>query len=149
MDYDAPRRPAVEFGEEGVDQLQARRVSAQSAKVDLDEADSVESVELPGADLSDEELSVAVVPMRADEFRCTRCFLVHHRSQLSGRADGQEICRDCYTPTRPGHRGRRQVARASRRGGREPRGAPPDQAVSSCHSGRLPRQASARISADA
>jgi hypothetical protein len=45
--------------------------------------------------LSDEELTVPVLPMRADEFRCVRCFLVHHRSQLSGRRDGQEVCREC------------------------------------------------------
>jgi hypothetical protein len=62
--------------------------------VDLDEAEA-DSFELPGADLADEELSVAVVPMRADEFRCSRCFLVHHRSQRVTARDGSTICRDC------------------------------------------------------
>lgn len=95
MDHDAFRRQAVEFGDDGVHQLQTRLTAARSAKVDLDDADAVERAELPGADLSDDELTVAVVPMRGDEFRCIRCFLVHHRSQLSGRSDGQEICRDC------------------------------------------------------
>jgi hypothetical protein len=33
--------------------------------------------------------------MRADEFRCVRCFLVHHRSQFAERRDGQQICREC------------------------------------------------------
>jgi hypothetical protein len=30
-----------------------------------------------------EVLTVAVVPMLSDEFRCSRCFLVLHRSQLA------------------------------------------------------------------
>lgn len=95
IDYDSPRRPVVELGDESLEQLKTGRSSAQAAKLDLDDADVAETIELPGADLSDEELTVAVVPMRADEFRCTRCFLVHHRSQLSGRSDDQEICREC------------------------------------------------------
>ncbi|HLL65828.1 MAG TPA: DUF4193 domain-containing protein [Micromonosporaceae bacterium] len=94
-DYDAPRRPAVELDEDSLEELKSRRAAAQSPTVDLDEAEAAESFELPGADLSDEELTVAVVPMRGDEFRCSRCFLVHHRSQLAGERDGQAICREC------------------------------------------------------
>jgi hypothetical protein len=33
--------------------------------------------------------------MRANEFRCSSCFLVHHRSQLAGERNGQPLCRDC------------------------------------------------------
>jgi uncharacterized protein DUF4193 len=33
--------------------------------------------------------------MRTDEFRCSRCFLVHHRSQRVTGRDGQDICREC------------------------------------------------------
>jgi hypothetical protein len=40
-------------------------------------------------------LTVKVVPMQADEFRCSRCFLVHHRSQLAGERNGEPICREC------------------------------------------------------
>jgi len=95
MDYDAPRRPVAELDEDSLEELKARRASAQSPTVDLDEADAVEDFVLPGADLSGEELSVAVVPMQADEFRCSRCFLVQHRSRLLVHHDGQDICRDC------------------------------------------------------
>jgi hypothetical protein len=94
-DYDAPRRPAVDLDEDSLEELKARRAAAQSPTVDIDETEAAESFELPGADLSDEELTVAVVPMRADEFRCSRCFLVHHRSQLAQERDGQVICREC------------------------------------------------------
>jgi hypothetical protein len=93
-DYDAPRRQA-DLDEDSLEELKARRVAVQSTLVDLDETEVAESFDLPGADLSDEELTVAVVPMRADEFRCFSCFLVHHRSQLVRRRDGVEICREC------------------------------------------------------
>ncbi|PZG01663.1 dUTPase [Micromonospora deserti] len=95
IDYDAPRRPAVEVEGDSLEELKARGAASQSARVDLDEAEAAENFELPGADLSGEELTVAVVPMQSDEFRCARCFLVHHRSQLGARPDGREVCQEC------------------------------------------------------
>lgn len=94
-DYDAPRRTMADLDEDSLEELKSRRTSAQSPIVDLDEAEAAEGFELPGADLSEEELTVAVVPMRTDEFRCSRCFLVHHRSQLAERTDGRDTCREC------------------------------------------------------
>ena len=94
-DYDAPRREEAELGEDSLEELKARRVDAQSSSVDVDEVEVAESFELPGADLADEELSVKVLPMQADEFRCSRCFLVHHRSQLAYQRNGELICREC------------------------------------------------------
>src|SRR5947199_8166367 len=76
-------------------ELKARRNEAQSAVVDVDEVESAESFELPGADLSGEELSVRVVPKQADEFTCSSCFLVHHRSRLASEKNGVMICTDC------------------------------------------------------
>jgi hypothetical protein len=94
-DYDTPRRAVVELEEDSLEDLKARRASSQSSQVDVDEAEAAEEFELPGADLSDEELAVTVVPMAADEFRCDRCFLVHHRSQLAARSGDALICREC------------------------------------------------------
>ena len=94
-DYDSPRRPIVEIEEDSLEELKSRRTAAQSPSVDIDEAEAAEGFELPGADLSDEELTVTVVPMLSDEFRCSRCFLVHHRSQLAAQRDGENICREC------------------------------------------------------
>lgn len=95
-DYDAPRRTeSDEVSEDSLEELKARRNEAQSAVVDIDETDTAESFELPGADLSGEELSVRVVPKQADEFTCSSCFLVHHRSRLASEKDGQLICMDC------------------------------------------------------
>jgi hypothetical protein len=94
-DYDAPRRTVVELEEDSLEELQARRVAAQPPALDLDEAETIEGFELPGADLSNEELIVSVVPMLSDEFRCSRCFLVHHRSQRIAGRHGQDICSEC------------------------------------------------------
>src|SRR4029079_10468507 len=94
-DYDAPRRDEVELGEDSLEELKARRADSQSGSVDVDEVEVAEAFELPGADLTDEELSVRVVPLQADEFTCSRCFLVHHRSQLAYEKNGELICREC------------------------------------------------------
>ena len=56
----------------------------------------VEDYELPGADLSNEDSSVTVIPMQGDEFICSQCFLVKHRSQLAYTdEDGQPVCEEC------------------------------------------------------
>lgn len=93
VDYDAPRRTQAEPEDESLEDLAVRRNDAATAVIDVDEADAVDSFELPGADLSDEELTVRVIPKQADEFTCTSCFLVHHRSRLADPA--QLICTDC------------------------------------------------------
>jgi hypothetical protein len=85
----------VEVDDDGLEDLQARGASAKVLGVDVDEAEAAENFELPGADLSGEELTAAVIPMQSDEFRCSRCFLVHHRSQLAAAHDGQDICQEC------------------------------------------------------
>ena len=95
-DYDAPRRSeADELGEDSLEELKARRAEAQSASVDVDETDFNENLELPGADLSGEELTVRVLPKQEDEFTCSRCFLVQHRSRLAATRGDQLFCRDC------------------------------------------------------
>ena len=95
-DYDAPRRTeSDDVSEDSLEELKARRNEAKAAAVDVDEGDTAESFELPGADLSGEELSVRVVPKQDDEFTCSRCFLVHHRSQLAKEVNGQPVCKEC------------------------------------------------------
>ena len=44
---------------------------------------------------SGEELSVRVIPKQADEFTCSSCFLVQHRSRLASEKGGVMICTDC------------------------------------------------------
>ena len=93
-DYDAPRH-SNEEETESIEELKGRREERTSAAVDAD-VEAVEGLELPGADLSGEELTVRVVPLQQDEFTCMTCFLVHHRTQLAGQdKHGQPICVDC------------------------------------------------------
>ena len=87
----SPTKPS----EDSLEELKARRNEAQSAVVDIDEGDTAESFELPGADLSGEELTVKVIPKQADEFTCSVCFLVQHRSRLSSDTGGRLVCVDC------------------------------------------------------
>jgi hypothetical protein len=94
VDYDAPRRPTVD-AEESLEELAVGRNETTTSVIDLDETDVAESYELPGADLSDEEFVVRVVPKQADEFTCSSCFLVHHRSRLARGRTGESICTDC------------------------------------------------------
>jgi hypothetical protein len=95
-DYDAPRKTEDDaLAEDSIEELKARRIDKAASTVDVDETALAENLELPGADLSDESLSVRVLPRQADEFTCGRCFLVHHRSQLAGEKDGMPICKEC------------------------------------------------------
>ena len=95
-DYDAPRKTDDDdLNEDSLEELKSRRVDKTASSVDVDETEQAEGFELPGADLSGEELSVRVVPKQADEFTCSRCFLVHHRSQLAKEVNGQPVCKEC------------------------------------------------------
>ena len=94
-DYDAPRKQDEEQNEESYEELNARRSEMQSGAVDEDENSAAESFELPGADLSNEELNVVVLPAQDDEFTCASCFLVRHRSQIAREEGGLSYCIEC------------------------------------------------------
>lgn len=93
QDYDFPRNK-----DEDEESLQALGKSSQNSASDLDDDENAiaEDYELPGADLSNEDASVTVIPMQGDEFICSECFLVKHRSQLAYTTpDGQPVCKEC------------------------------------------------------
>ncbi|NLH69771.1 MAG: DUF4193 domain-containing protein [Brooklawnia sp.] len=94
-DYDAPRKSDEEMSEDSLEELKSRRNDKTSGQVDEDEVEAAEAFELPGADLSHEELTVRVLPKQADEFTCASCFLVKHRSQLAETRGGRDYCVDC------------------------------------------------------
>ncbi|HMA45765.1 MAG TPA: DUF4193 domain-containing protein [Frankiaceae bacterium] len=92
-DYDTPRTTDTEDDQEqSLEALKARRAEAAA---DLgDDVDPFETeLDLPGTDLSAEELTVRVLPRQADEFTCKSCYLVHHRSQLAD--ERRMVCTDC------------------------------------------------------
>ncbi len=94
-DYDTLRVSDVETEEStAMRQLATSLPTSTTAVVDEDPND-VHFFELPGADLSGEELSITVVPQQADEFTCSSCFLVQHRSRLRSVGSDLPVCADC------------------------------------------------------
>ena len=94
-DYDTPRKTDEELHEESLEELKAKRAEVQSGKIDVDEEEEAENLELPGADPSGEELSVRVVPKQEDEFTCSKCFLVSHVTNIAKGSGATAVCRDC------------------------------------------------------
>lgn len=94
-DYDAPRKTEEEMSEDSLEELKSRRNDKNSGKVDEDEVEAAEAFELPGADLSHEELTVRVLPRQANEFTCASCFLVKSTSQLAETRGDDKFCVDC------------------------------------------------------
>lgn len=93
QDYDSPRNK-----DEDEESLQELGKGSRSSSTDMDDDENAiaEDYELPGADLSNEDASVTVIPMQNDEFICSECFLVKHRSQLEYVTDdGQPVCEEC------------------------------------------------------
>lgn len=92
-DYDAPRK--TEDDSESIEALKERVPDKMSGSVDVEDADNPSGFELPGADLSDIDLDVVVLPAQEDEFTCVSCFLVKHRSQVDHEESAGFICVEC------------------------------------------------------
>lgn len=91
-DYDAPRKS--EEDAESIEALKERVPSKGASAIDSEDSDNP-GFELAGADLSDLELDVVVLPQQEDEFTCVQCFLVRHRSQMAYESDLGPICAEC------------------------------------------------------
>lgn len=92
-DYDAPRK--TDEDNESIEALKERVPDKLSGSVDVDDADNPAGFELPGADLTDVELDVVVLPPQDDEFTCISCFIVKHRSQIDHEEKLGAICIEC------------------------------------------------------
>jgi len=92
-DYDAPRK--TEDDSESIEALKERVPDKLSGSIDVEDSDNPGGFDLPGADLSDVELDVVVLPPQEDEFTCVSCFLVKHRSQLDHEDAAGPICKEC------------------------------------------------------
>ncbi|WP_457973454.1 DUF4193 domain-containing protein [Arthrobacter sp. D1-17] len=94
-DYDEVRSDVKESQDTSLEAFRsANTPDARSVVRELDEADTVEGIELPG-DFIAEELIVQVIPQADDEFTCWSCFLVRHRSQVAKEKNGNAYCVDC------------------------------------------------------
>ncbi|QAY61306.1 DUF4193 domain-containing protein [Microbacterium protaetiae] len=92
-DYDAPRKNEDES--ESIEALKERVPDKMAGSGESEDSDNPSGFELPGADLSDLELDVVVLPPQEDEFTCVSCFLVKHRSQLDHEDAAGPICIEC------------------------------------------------------
>lgn len=65
-DYDEPRvRPEDQPANESLEAIQAQRsATTQTALIDVEDGETAEGIDLPGADLSHEELLIQVIPQR-------------------------------------------------------------------------------------
>jgi hypothetical protein len=95
-DYDELRSEVKESQNDSLEALKsANAPDAKSVVRELEAADDMDSVGIPGGEFVAEELVVQVVPQRDDEFTCSSCFLVRHRSQLAREKDGHAYCIEC------------------------------------------------------
>ena len=94
-DYDARRVSDAEPQDPSAMGELEPTVGVSSIAAADDDPNDMVFFELPGADLSGEELSVTVIPQRRDEFTCSSCFLVQHRSRLRRSSSGLPVCADC------------------------------------------------------
>ncbi|MBG0738847.1 DUF4193 domain-containing protein [Paeniglutamicibacter antarcticus] len=95
-DYDEIRSDVKESQDSSLEILQsANTPDARAVVLDLDEADGLDRLDIPGGEFIAEELIVQVIPQAEDEFTCYSCFLVRHRSQIARQKDGHAFCSDC------------------------------------------------------
>ncbi|MCV7198660.1 DUF4193 domain-containing protein [Mycobacterium angelicum] len=94
-DYDARRVSDADQGDKSVMRELSPNLPKLTTAVIDDDPNDAPFFDLPGADLSGEELTVAVIPQRSDEFTCSCCYLVQHRSRLRSSSGGRMICADC------------------------------------------------------
>ncbi len=94
VDYDAPRTQDDGSETEPIEEITSAqaRATANRATPGLGDTETDE-FELPGADLSDLHLVIEVKPQQSNEFTCTGCYLVRHRTQL--RDPARLLCVDC------------------------------------------------------
>jgi hypothetical protein len=89
-DYDAPRK--ADDDTESIEAIK-ERVPAKSAASDTEDTDSGDSFSIP--DVVSEDLEVVVLPPQEDEFTCSSCFIVKHRSLVSRKTKHGPVCTEC------------------------------------------------------
>jgi Domain of unknown function (DUF4193) len=94
-DYDTRRVSDADAARDRSALRELAPLPESSTSIVDDDLNDATFFELPGADLSGEELSVTVIPQQDDEFTCSSCFLVQHRSRLRSPSSEQPICADC------------------------------------------------------
>lgn len=87
-DYDARRVSDPDAGDGAALRDLGSSLPGMSTAVVDEDPNDVPFFELPDGDLTGEELSVAVVPKRADEFTCSCCFWCSTAAACAARRTG-------------------------------------------------------------
>ncbi len=77
--------------EASLEELIAKKADRPAVADDEDDEEAL--LGALGRDEARESLTTKVLPVQANEFVCTSCYLVKHRSQLADRR--RMLCRDC------------------------------------------------------
>ena len=98
-DYDTPRvREETTVAVELLARLDTRRSDAAAATLIVDDDSALgldDTAAMVRAGLFGDNPTVTVLAQQPDEFTCSRCFLVHHRSRRVRVVKDKPICRDC------------------------------------------------------
>ena len=99
IDYDTPRvREETNAAADYLAQLDTRRTDAAAATLIIDDDSTTgldDAVDLVRPGLFGDDPTFSVLAQQPDEFTCSRCFLVHHRSQRARVVQDKPVCRDC------------------------------------------------------
>jgi hypothetical protein len=96
-DYDTLRvREETDPAAEILARLDTRRAEAAAATlVDDEETVGLDVLDVHHPGLLGDDHTITVLARQPDEFVCSRCFLVHHRSRYARALLDRPICRDC------------------------------------------------------
>jgi hypothetical protein len=91
-DYDAPKK--TDDDAESLDAIKQNTKPTSPSIIDVEE-DGI-SDDHEREQLIDEALEVTVIPPQTDEFTCSECFIVKHKSMMSSKKSKYgPVCNDC------------------------------------------------------
>ncbi len=91
-DYDAPKK--TDDDAESLDAIKERSTPTTAGSLDVEEVSIDEDHDRET--LIDEALNVLVVPPQTDEFTCSECFIVKHKSLLAKKKGKYgDVCVEC------------------------------------------------------
>ncbi|MEN9714417.1 MAG: hypothetical protein RLZZ164_1081 [Actinomycetota bacterium] len=91
-DYDAPKK--TDDDAESLDAIKQNTKPTSPSIIDVEEDGIADDHERE--QLIDEALEVTVIPPQTDEFTCSECFIVKHKSMMSTKKSKYgPVCNDC------------------------------------------------------
>jgi hypothetical protein len=104
----AQRRVAEVLAEAGTGGMTAREISEDTGVTQMNVYEKLDRLaaigyveEVPGTSPKRWRLTLRATSqaadMQSDEFTCSSCLRVHHKSQLAETGDGRLVCRECAT----------------------------------------------------